>query len=412
MQDTGDSLKPTHPIHLLKTHSQGHLKPWLKPLLVALAIPGLAACQAAQAQPMQECDRYYENKQYVKAFACYKPLAEQGNAAAQYNLGYMYDNGHGVPRDDGQAISWYKKAADQGYVGAQARLGQAAQAQPMQECDQYHKNDQYAKAFACYKPLAEQGNAEAQHNLGWMYEHGHGVPQDYQQALSWYRKAAEHGNAPAQNYLGYIYDNGQGVPQDYSQAVSWYRKAAEQGLDEARRNLAALERPQHTAQHQLPSVPSKPSPQACLNVMNHFKNYIPPSGDPIYQTSDSLYGPECMKIFKNLAENGDVEAEYFFMQRAHSIAGYDEAMYWAKRLADQGDPLIQGYLAKYYFGFPSPWLGIGKKDCHKALYWAEKAIDKELEKGDGLMVLTNIYSWGCDDIKPDPDALRDLMYQH
>jgi TPR repeat protein len=273
-----------------------------------------------------------------------------------------------------------------------------------------------AKAFACYKPLAEQGNGKAQYNLGDMYDEGHGVPEDEQQALYWYKKAAEQGDVNAQFRMGVMYELGQGVPRDYGQAVYWYKKAADQGDAEAQKYLAALERlmnqrnesSQHTAQqHQTqddapyPTAPKKASPRLCLGVLQQYQ----------YAINDRIYGTECIKIFKNLAENGDVEAEYFFMQRAHSIAGYDEAMYWAKRLADQGDPLIQGYLAKYYFWFPSPWLGIGKKDCHKALYWAEKAIDKELEKGDGFMVLTNIYSWGCDDIKPDPDALRDLTYQ-
>jgi hypothetical protein len=61
-----------------------------------------------------------------------------------------------------------------------------------------------------------------------------GVRQDYRQAAAWYRKAAEQGNADAQFNLGYLYDKGQGVPQDYAQAAAWYRKAAERGV--ARRN--------------------------------------------------------------------------------------------------------------------------------------------------------------------------------
>jgi TPR repeat protein len=51
--------------------------------------------------------------------------AEQGYAAAQYYLGFMYANGHGVPQDDAQAVSWYRKAAEQGDVGAQYLLGNA-----------------------------------------------------------------------------------------------------------------------------------------------------------------------------------------------------------------------------------------------------------------------------------------------
>ena len=72
-------------------------------------------------------------------------------------------------------------------------------------------------------------DAEAQNNLGYAYEKGEGVEQDYAQAVFWYRKAAEQGYAMAQNNMGIMYDNGRGVDQDYDQAVNWYRKAAEQG---------------------------------------------------------------------------------------------------------------------------------------------------------------------------------------
>jgi hypothetical protein len=73
-----------------------------------------------------------------------------------------------------------------------------------------------------------------------MYDNGRGVPQDYAQAVAWYRKAAEQGDADAQNNLGLRYDKGQGVPQDYAQAVAWFRKAAEQGNALAQNNLGAM----------------------------------------------------------------------------------------------------------------------------------------------------------------------------
>ena len=76
---------------------------------------------------------------------------------------------------------------------------------------------------------AEQGNVDAQFNLGVMYDNGRGVRQDYKQAVQWYRKAAEQGHADAQYNLGVAYKKGEGVRQDDAQAVQWYRKAAEQG---------------------------------------------------------------------------------------------------------------------------------------------------------------------------------------
>ena len=68
-----------------------------------------------------------------------------------------------------------------------------------------------------------------------MYSDGKGVPQDYDEAVKWYRKAADQGLAEAQFDLGLIYQKGQSVAQDYGEAVMWYRKAAAQGDAKAQR---------------------------------------------------------------------------------------------------------------------------------------------------------------------------------
>ena len=67
--------------------------------------------------------------------------------------------------------------------------------------------------------------------MGDLYFNGDGkeVPQDFKQAVYWYTKAAEQGFANAQYRLGYMYDYGDEIPQDYKQAFFWYTKAAEQG---------------------------------------------------------------------------------------------------------------------------------------------------------------------------------------
>lgn len=84
-------------------------------------------------------------------------------------------------------------------------------------------------AFKEFSPLAAMGDARAQFELGYMYERGKGVAQNYNESLNWFRKSAAQGNALAQFYLGQRYDIGNGVPQDYTEAASWYRKSAEQG---------------------------------------------------------------------------------------------------------------------------------------------------------------------------------------
>jgi hypothetical protein len=87
----------------------------------------------------------------------------------------------------------------------------------------------FAEAAKWTRLAAEQGNTDAQSNLGGMLQYGHGVTQDYAEAVKWYRLAAEQGYADAQFDLGVMYFLGQGVPQDYVHAHMWINLAAAQG---------------------------------------------------------------------------------------------------------------------------------------------------------------------------------------
>ena len=109
--------------------------------------------------------------------------ADQGDAAAQFNLGIRYATGEGVAQDYVEAVAWMRKAAD-------------------------------------------QGDAGAQYNLAVSYVNGLGVPQDFTQAVAWYRKAADQGYADAQYNLGSMYSRGAGLPQDYVEAHKWRNLAA------------------------------------------------------------------------------------------------------------------------------------------------------------------------------------------
>ena len=141
--------------------------------------------------------------------------AADGDAQAQFNLGVRYANGRGVPRNDAEAVAWYRKAAEQGNADAQNNLGWMYANGPRILC-LYRcgvaRDD--GEAVAWYRKAAEQGSAIAQNNLGWMYANGRGVPQDDAEAVAWYRKAAEQGNAQAQTNLGWMYDQGRGGRQD------------------------------------------------------------------------------------------------------------------------------------------------------------------------------------------------------
>jgi len=105
-----------------------------------------------------------------------------------------------------------------------------------------YNNKNYAVALKEIRPLAQAGNADAEHLLGLMYYMGRGVPQDYKAALEWHRKAALKGKADAQYVVGAMYYTGNAVIQDHKQAVSWFRKAAEQGHPDAQQVLGLMYR--------------------------------------------------------------------------------------------------------------------------------------------------------------------------
>ena len=137
----------------------------------------------------QEIDKGYEaynDGDYATALNEWKPIAEQGYAFAQYNLGIMYEYGNGVPKDYAEAVKWYRLSAEQGY-------------------------------------------AIGQYSLGLMYSNGYGVLKDKPEAVKLWRLSAEQGYAYAQGMLGIIYELGEGVLKDNIIAHMWYNIASGNG---------------------------------------------------------------------------------------------------------------------------------------------------------------------------------------
>ena len=171
---------------------------------------------------------------YDKALYWYHLAAAQGLGEAQYNIGVMYDEGKGVPQDEAKAIEWFSKPAAQELAEAQYNIGLAyLQGSPGVTSD-------YAKAFYWLGKAAAQGHADAQLSLGTMYGGGMGVPQNDALAVEWFRRAAAQGVAGAQALLGVSYASGRGVPQSYLEALDWYNKAAAQGNEIAETNLGSM----------------------------------------------------------------------------------------------------------------------------------------------------------------------------
>ncbi len=146
--------------------------------LLAPALVGGAA-----AGPLEDGRAAYRGGDDATAMRLLRPLAEAGDADAQADLGWMFANGRGAPRDLAQALAWRRKAAD-------------------------------------------QGNAIAEFSLGLMYSEGQGVGQDFAEAAKWTRKAADQGHAGAALSLGLMLRQGRGAPRDEVQAYMWFSLAS------------------------------------------------------------------------------------------------------------------------------------------------------------------------------------------
>ena len=170
-----------------------------KPLtfLLALTFLFLFSC-SVYGDDLQDGRDAYKRKDYATAYKLLAPLAEQGDAGAQSNLGTMYGDGKGVPQDYKEAVKWYRLSA-------------------------------------------EQGEGSAQDMLGYMYQDGDGVPQDNKEAVKWFRLSAEQGREGGQFKLGWMYSQGRGVPQDYALAHMWYNLSASNGNKDAVKNRNIIE---------------------------------------------------------------------------------------------------------------------------------------------------------------------------
>jgi len=187
-----------------------------------LLVVSVWLCSTAAVAGLKEGYEALSRKDYVTAANEYRPLAERGDAEAQYRIGRMYEFGNGYPQDKAQGIAWIRKAAAQGHADAEQELG------VIYATGDGVKQDS-VQAVAWFRKAAEQGEATAQYNLGLLYAKGQGVARDYAQAVDWWRKSASQGNADAQFKLAVVYHTGQGAAQDEVFALANATIAARNG---------------------------------------------------------------------------------------------------------------------------------------------------------------------------------------
>ena len=199
-------------------------------LLCTILLTGCQTIKTAEFKPdFQTGFNAYERGDFKTALKHFKPLAKKGDINAQFNMGLMYENGDGVPKDDKKAVYWWTKSAEQGSMLAQYYLGELN-----------YTLENYQQAIYWFEKSAEQGDSDSQFNLGAIYYDGEIVPKDYKEAKYWLTKSAKQGHIYAQYSLGLMYHNGSGVPKNYKQAVYWYRKSAEHGVPDAQNNLGVM----------------------------------------------------------------------------------------------------------------------------------------------------------------------------
>jgi len=130
----------------------------------------------------------------------------------------------------------------QALIGAALMLGAASAA----HADQFSNGlaaagvHDYATALQIWRPLANEGSADAQNALGVLYDNGFGVAPDQAAAAAWFKKSADQGLALGEYDLANCYNFGRGVPKSDTLAAFWYRRAADQGIPQAQFNLGLM----------------------------------------------------------------------------------------------------------------------------------------------------------------------------
>jgi TPR repeat protein len=159
-------------------------------IVLALAVGVPSVAQAVTGQAYYDGMEAYKRRDYATAYRKLLPYAERGIALVQHQIGVMHAKGLGVPADMGQAVAWYRKAAFQGFGGAQATLG-----------DMYLRGAGVAKIPAAaawwLERAANQGYGSAQYNMAYMYINADGKPKDFVRAYAWLTRAVGRNYRPA-----------------------------------------------------------------------------------------------------------------------------------------------------------------------------------------------------------------------
>lgn len=152
---------------------------------------------------------------HLKASTEFLSSANEGDPRSQAVIGFMYQGWEGLVVDEEKAVQWLTKAAEQGESEAQFQIGQ------MYDEGKWVGRKNHTLSLEWYEKAAQQGHAEAQNNLGSQYFNGKGVKRDYVLAHEWYRKSAMQGWNTGQLNLTALLYWGQGTPKNLTESYAW-----------------------------------------------------------------------------------------------------------------------------------------------------------------------------------------------
>ena len=255
----------------------------------------IKSCQAmaelGKVSAQSALGHYYEitPNHWVEEERWYRKAADQGDARAQFKVGWIYFINQ-VDKDCPTAVEWFRKAAEQGYAEAQYWLGNLYSNKEL--CRQHPIKQDLVAASKWYRKAAEQsagieelgpGYQNFRYVLGKLLQTGGpGLPPDPAEAAQWFQKAAEAGDTPSQKALGLIYRDASPPTQNYSEAEKWLRRAhAQEELafiylndKDAAKNYAK-ERAEHLDLEQLAKdavIPNNHSPEKLIEYLQ--KKYL------------------------------------------------------------------------------------------------------------------------------------------
>jgi len=162
-------------------------------LRVGVAAALLLGAAWVCADPLGDGYAAFQKKDYKTALKHWTPLAEGGDAQAQFYLNEIYGSGLGVTADPGKAAQWLEQSAKNGFPPAQFNLG-----------NNLHGQGKPEEAVKWWRAASDQGFVQAQYNLAVAYLHGSGIKADREQAIYWFRKAARGGSEAAKGTLAQL----------------------------------------------------------------------------------------------------------------------------------------------------------------------------------------------------------------